>query len=146
AGVQFQLDGTNLGAEDTTAPYSVTWDTTTAAPGTHTLRAVARDAANNTGTSSSVGVTVPDTTPPTVAITSPSPGATVSGTIPVSATASDTAGVAGVQFRLDGANLGAEDTVAPYSITWDTTLTADGAHSLSGVARDGAGNTTTSPS
>src|SRR2546422_11773912 len=67
AGVQFQLDGAPLGAEDTTAPYSVPWDTTTATPGTHTLRAIARDAANNTTTSSSVTVTVSNDTTPTTA-------------------------------------------------------------------------------
>ena len=46
-GVQFKLDGVNLGAEDTTPPnpYSVSWNTTTALNGTHTLTAVARDAA-----------------------------------------------------------------------------------------------------
>ena len=48
-------------------------------------------------------------------------GATVSGTaVTVSATASDNVGVAGVQFKLDGANLGAEDTTAPYSSTTAT--------------------------
>ena len=57
----------------------------------------------------------PDTTPPTVSVTSPAGGATVSGTITVTANASDNVGVAGVQFLLDGANLGAEDTTAPYS-------------------------------
>src|SRR5204863_212701 len=96
-GVQFQLDGANLGAEDTTAPYSVSWNTATASIGTHTLRAVARDAANNTSTSASISVTVSDTTAPTVSVTSPSSGATVSGTVTVSASASDNVGVAGVQ-------------------------------------------------
>src|SRR5213076_1627172 len=57
-GVQFQLDGANLGAEDTTAPYSVPWDTTTATAGSHTLSAVARDTSNNTGTAAAVNVTV----------------------------------------------------------------------------------------
>ena len=35
-------------------------------------------------------------------------------TVTVSATAADNVGVAGVQFKLDGANLGAEDTTSPY--------------------------------
>jgi hypothetical protein len=48
-----------------------------------------------------------------------------------------------VQFRLDGANLGGEDTTAPYSITWDTTLAVNGDHSLTAIARDAAGNKTT---
>ncbi len=86
----------------------------------------------------------PDTTPPTVSITSPASGATVSGTIAVTANASDNVGVAGVQFKLDGANLGAEDATAPYSIPWDTTTTGNGSHTLTAVARDTSGNQTTS--
>src|SRR5205085_2817265 len=112
AGVQFQLDGTNVGAEVTAAPYSVSWNTTTATTGSHTLTAIARDAAGNRTTSSPVMVTV-DNVPPTVSLTSPSNGAVVSGPMTVSATASDNVGVAGVQFKLDGANLGAELTAAP---------------------------------
>jgi hypothetical protein len=146
AGVQFQLDGANLGAEDTAAPYSVSWNTTTAANGSHTLSAIARDAANNK-TTASVTVTVnnpvPDTTPPTVSITSPATGATVSATISVSANASDNVGVVGVQFQLDGANLGAEDTASPYSTSWNTTAATNGTHTLSAIARDAAGNKTT---
>src|SRR5207247_9427226 len=57
-GVQFKLDGVNFGAEVTTAPYTLAWITSTASKGTHTLTAVARDAAGNTATSSSVTVTV----------------------------------------------------------------------------------------
>ena len=56
--------------------------------------------------------------------------------IALTATATDDVGVVGVQFKLDGANLGAEDTTAPYAVTWDTTLLANGAHTLSAVARD----------
>ena len=89
--------------------------------------------------------TVRDTTLPTVAITAPANQATVSGTnVTVSATASDAAGIAGVQFRLDGAAIGAEDTTAPYSVVWNTTTTANGAHQLTAVARDGSGNVATS--
>src|SRR6266480_2442528 len=58
----------------------------------------------------------PDRTPPTVSITSPASGATVFGTINITADASDNRGVAGVQFQLDGANGGGEDTTAPYSV------------------------------
>src|SRR5213075_3193859 len=45
--------------------------------------------------------------------------------------------------KLDGANLGAEDTSAPYSVTWNTTTVGNGSHTLSAVARDAAGNRTT---
>src|SRR5260221_11301930 len=143
-GVQFLLDGANLGTEDTASPYSVTWNTATAANGSHTLSARARDAAGNTATASvTVTVNNPDTTPPTVSISAPANGATVLATITVSATASDNVGVAGVQFQLDGANLGAEDTTAPYSVSWNSTTVANGSHTLSAIAPDAAGNKTT---
>jgi chitodextrinase len=58
AGVQFLVDGVSLGSEDQTAPYGATWDTRSAANGTHTVAARARDAANNVATSPSVTVTV----------------------------------------------------------------------------------------
>jgi hypothetical protein len=143
-GVQFKLDGANLGAELTAAPYAISWNTTVSSPGAHTLTAVARDAAGNTATSAAVSVTVADTTPPTVSIMAPAAGATVSGTITVSASATDNVGVVGVQFKLDGTNLGAEVTAAPYAISWNTTGATNGSHTLTAVARDAAGNTATS--
>ena len=148
-GVQFKLDGANLGAQDTSAPYSVSWNTTFASNGSHTLTAVATDVLGLQFTSNPVTVNVanappPDTTPPTVSITSPANGATVSGTITVTANAADNVGVAGVQFRVDGANVGAEDSAAPYSASFNTTAVANGSHTLSAVARDAAGNRTTS--
>ncbi len=144
AGVQFLLDGADLGAEDPTSPYSVSWNTATAVPGTHTLTARARDAAGNTTSSATITVTVPDTTAPTVSISAPPGGATVAGTVTVSASASDNVGVVGVQFFVNGANLGAEDTSSPYAASWDTSTYANGTHVLTAVARDAAGNTTTS--
>ena len=70
----------------------------------------------------------------------------MSGTVTVSANATDNVGVAGVQFLLDGVAMAAEDTVAPYGVSWDTTTAASGTHVLKAVARDDAGNTTTSSS
>ena len=58
AGVQFLLDNNPLGAEDTTSPYSISWNTTTAANGTHTLVARARDVNGNTALSAPVTVSV----------------------------------------------------------------------------------------
>ena len=142
-GVRFRVDGADVGAEDTTNPWSIAWNTTGVPDGAHTLTAVARDAAGNTTTSAAVGVTVDnvDDTPPSVSIASPADGATVSGTISVTANASDDVGVAGVQFRLDGANIGSEDTSAPWQISWNTVNASDGAHTLSAIARDTSGNT-----
>jgi len=88
-----------------------------------------------------------DTTPPTVALTAPPDLATVSGAaVSVSATASDDVGVIWVQFQVDGGNLGAQDPFAPYAVTWDTTLLADGDYVLTAIARDAATNSTTSAS
>jgi Bacterial Ig domain/IPT/TIG domain/Purple acid Phosphatase, N-terminal domain/Immunoglobulin I-set domain len=81
-----------------------------------------------------------DTTPPTISITAPGNGATVSGTVTVSANATDNVGVTGVQFFLDGANLGLQLVSAPYSVSWDSTSTTNGVHTLTAQARDAAGN------
>ena len=90
-----------------------------------------------------VAPAAPDGQPPTVGLTAPAAGP-VGGTVTVAATAADNRGVAGVRFRLDGNDLGAEDTGAPYQVQWDTTQAASGNHALTAVARDAAGNTTTS--
>src|SRR5205807_992707 len=141
--VQLTLDGANLGAEMLAAPYTLSWNTTGATNGAHALTAVARDAAGNTAPAAAVTVTV-DNIPPTVSITAPAAGSTVSGTVTVSATAADNVGVVSVQFKLDGVNLGAEVTAAPYATSWNTALATLGAHTLTALARDAAGNTTTS--
>jgi hypothetical protein len=145
-GVQFLVDGAASGSEDTTSPYSASIDTTTLSNGTHTIAARARDAAGNTRTSTAVSVTVnnADTTAPTVAITSPTAGQTVSGTITATATATDAVGVVGVQFLVDGAASGSEDTASPYSVSINTTTLSNGTHTIAARARDAAGNTTTS--
>ncbi|MDO8521352.1 MAG: Ig-like domain-containing protein, partial [bacterium] len=88
-------------------------------------------------------VTAPsvDTTAPIVSLSAPASGATVSGSsVAVSASASDKVGVVSVQLKLDGSNLGSADTVAPYSVTWDTKKSVNGKHTLSATAKDAAGN------
>ena len=85
-----------------------------------------------------------DTTAPTVALSTPTAGTVLAGTVAVSATASDNVAVAGVQFLLDGAPLGAEDTASPFSISWNSVSASSGPHVLSARARDTSGNTATS--
>ncbi|MFC8503745.1 Ig-like domain-containing protein [Pedococcus sp. NPDC057267] len=87
---------------------------------------------------------VVDTTPPTVTVTNPVAGQTVSGTVPVAATASDDQSLASVQFLLDGAPLGAPVTSSPYAVQWDTTKATAGTHTISARAVDGAGNSAAS--
>ncbi|HWA86449.1 MAG TPA: Ig-like domain-containing protein [Opitutus sp.] len=88
-------------------------------------------------------IVVTDTAAPTVTITSPHDTDTVSGTVSITSTATDNIGVVGVQYKLDGGNLGAE-TTSPFTYSWDTSLATSGSHSLTAVARDAASNTTTS--
>ncbi len=80
-----------------------------------------------------------DTTPPTTSITSPTNGATVSGTITVAANASDSVGVTRVELWVDGVLTGS-DTTSPYQISWNTTTASNGGHTLQSRAYDAAGN------
>jgi hypothetical protein len=102
--------------------------------------------ADTTITATFGGAASTDTTRPTASITAPAAGQSVSGTVTVTASATDNVGVVGVQFKLDGGNLGAEVATAPYAVSWNTTTAAAGTHALTAVARDAAGNTTTSAS
>jgi hypothetical protein len=128
-------------------PAGTSYNNSPLTAGTYYYRVIARDVAGNVSAPSNqaTATVTSDTTAPTVTLTSPAPGATVSTTITVTANASDNVGVAGVQFLLDGAALGVEDTASPYSVSWDTRTVANGAHTLSARARDGAGNQTTTP-
>lgn len=243
SGVQFKLNGNNIGSEDTTAPYSVSWDSSKVLNGSYSLTATATDSAGNSATSAPVTFTAnnapkitvtqptagqsleatsitvtytksgdwlpgdgkhahfrldggstrmdfdtdgnqsytfvdvpagshtieavvaqgshaeiagsgmsvsfttiaPDVTPPTVSMTAPTDGATVLNTVTVSADAVDETSVKGVQFLLDGNNLGTEDTSAPYSVSWNTTTVSNGQHTLTARARDSLNNTVSAP-
>jgi poly(hydroxyalkanoate) depolymerase family esterase len=80
---------------------------------------------------------------PTVEITAPADGATISGSVTVSATASDDVGVDRVEFLLDGALLGS-DATSPYAYAWDAGTASDGAHMLQARAYDLVDNVGTS--
>ncbi|HXF43986.1 MAG TPA: Ig-like domain-containing protein, partial [Candidatus Paceibacterota bacterium] len=82
----------------------------------------------------------PDTTAPAVSITSPDNNATVSGSVTISATASDNIGVRQVQFLLNNTNFGSPITNPPYRLSWDTTSVPNGSHIISAEALDEAGN------
>ena len=112
------------------------------AAGTYYYVVTAQDVAGNVSQPSNEAsvIVLADSTPPTVAIITPSQGATVTGSISVAANASDDVAVAGVQFQLDGQALGAERTSTPYSVTWNTTTASNATHTLTAVARDTTGN------
>lgn len=143
AGYQIYRDGNPI-AQVSTTSYS---DTTLTANKTYSYSVSAFDAAgNHSAQSTGVNVTTPgpDTQSPTISISSPTGNQVVFGTWPVTVNASDNIGVAGVQYALDGSNMGTELATAPYSTSWDTTKVADGTHTLTATARDAAGNTAAS--
>ncbi len=78
--------------------------------------------------------------PPTVQITNPSDGDTVSGTVTITADASDDVGVTKVEFYIDDVLKSTDDT-APYEYVWDSTTVADGNHTIKAIAYDGDGQT-----
>lgn len=141
ASVQFLVDGTNLSA-DTAAPYEAIWETSSATDGAHTIHAIATDTAGQS-TSAQVTVFVSNPVadaPPSVRILSPEDGATVSGAVTISASASDDRGVGGVRFYVDGALL-SEDGSAPFEAVWDSTTSGGGVHTIAAEAVDTGGQT-----
>jgi subtilisin family serine protease len=133
-------DGETLLGSDTTEPYSYTWNTRTAPNGTRPLTVRAYDLAGQVGVSPGVSVTLDnDLTPPTVNFTAPAAGATVSGTVTVTGTATDNVGVTKVEFY-EGSTKLATDTVSPYSFSWGTTTGPNGSRALSLKAYDAMGN------
>src|SRR5437016_5246868 len=100
---------------------------------------------------------LPDVAPPIVSLFSPgiSGSTTLTGTVTMVATAVDDRAVMGVQLQLNGQNIGAEvaqDGVSGdgqfgpthYALTWDSHGVANGTYTLTAVARDAAGHSTTS--
>src|SRR5439155_1723005 len=85
-----------------------------------------------------------DTQPPTVSMTAPANGTTLSGTASLSANASDNIAVTKVEFYCDNGILLGSDTLSPYSTSPNTTTMANGSHTLYCKAYDAAGNSSTS--
>ena len=143
--VEFYIDG-SLKATDTASPYTYSLSPTDLTIGQHQLTAKAYDAAGNSAMSTIVTFTIPDTTAPTVSLTAPSSGASVSGTITAAASASDDVGVTKVEFYVDG-SLKATDITATgisFSTSLATLSLSNGSHTVLAKAYDAAGNSATS--
>ena len=144
ARVVFFMDSTQLNTE-LTAPYLCNVDTTKFANGTHTLKAVATNSAG-AATTITRSVSIQNGTSsggtsgaPTVAITSPAAGATISGDLNCAASASDTGGsITRVDFLIDNKNV-ASDSGAPYTCAVNTAALANGSHNLTAIATDNSG-------
>ncbi len=128
----------------TSAVWSVTSPTTGVLEQSYPVYTTVYDTAAATSSATVQGntiVTMPDATPPTVAISAPTNGATVSGRVSVTASASDNIGVARVEFRVNG-SLKATDTAAPYSFSLSTRK-LKGLLTIEARAFDAAGNAAT---
>lgn len=137
--VEFFQGTTKLG-EDTSSPYSFTWNGVAA--GTYQLTARATDNQNATGTSSAVKITVGNAAPVT-AITTPANNSTFSlgATIAIVATATDSDGtISKVEFFADGTKI-SEDATSPYNFSLTPTA---GTYQLTVKATDNGGASTTS--
>src|SRR6266542_3483020 len=75
-----------------------------------------------------------------VSITSPTSGATVSGVVTVTVSATDSAAVTSLKYYLDGALLAATSPPS-FTLSWNSNSTQNGAHTLAVTASDAAGNT-----
>jgi hypothetical protein len=84
-----------------------------------------------------------DRFPPEVSIVSPAAGV-VTGTVTLTANATDDVGITVVEWRVNSALLPAPDSTAPYEHSWNTALYGPGTYSWAAVARDDAGKVTES--
>lgn len=126
---------------DSTGHWQVT--TSRLSTGIHSLAVLAIDeAGNQSALSGALALTV-DPTLPTVSLTGPTNGATVAGTVTVTVNAADNVGVWKVALQVDGATA-ATDTASPYTYGWNSSSVANGSHTLTAVATDLAGNTSSS--
>jgi Bacterial Ig domain len=143
--VEFYDGVTKLG-EDTTTPYEQSVDFTIANNGTKSYSAKAFDVANNSTSSdpaTTVTVNIPDTTPPTVSLSSDVSSVTTASTIKLTATTTDNVGVTKVEFYEGTTKIG-EDLSSPFEQSIDFLIANNGAKTYSAKAYDAANNATSS--
>jgi len=146
ATVAVAVDGGAWQTASGTTSWSWAWSTNGVANGSHTVVAKATDTSGNASTSSvtvtvaNTTATTTDTTPPSVTISSPGAGATVSGTVAVTGTAADNGTLSAVAVSVDGGTWSTASGTSNWSWNWATTGLTDGGHTLSVRATDASGN------
>ena len=144
AGVSVSVDGGLYQPATGTSSWTDGVDTSSLVDGTHTITARAIDMSGNAATASvAVDVQNADTTAPSIQISSPAGGATLSGTATVSGTASDNVQVASVAVSVDGGAYAAAQGTTSWISSLATGSLANGAHTISVRATDTSGNVAT---
>ena len=147
--VEFKLSSASTWATActaTTSPYGCSWATSGVADGTYDLRAVATDrGANVLASAPRTGIRVDNLGP---AVSLADPGTPLRGTVTLTATASDPAGVTSVVFERAPTGGSAwtaicTDTATPFTCSWNTAAAADGVFDVRARAVDGLGHTST---
>jgi len=136
--VEFYRNGV-LEVTDSAAPYGYSWDTSSLTSGNYTLMAKAYDAAGNEGQSEVVVTVAGDITPPTVSLAAPAYNTAVSGSVTITASATDNIGTTKIEVYDNGALTFASNE-NPVSYIWNSLLDASGTHVLTAKAYDAAGN------
>lgn len=149
--VEFYLDGKRaftLGQTGTSYTAAWNWNTDGTPDGPHSLYAAVTDTVGQKTASQSLSITVNNGTgdkPPTVAIISPTDGATVSGTVTITASAIDDWNVSRFDFLVDGSTIAivfpSPSKSLERSADWDTTWWSDGPHTVTVRVTDSAGQT-----
>ena len=135
--VEFYIDNERK-STDLGSPYSWVWDTTSYSEGQHTIKVIAYDTANNAAYDEivvNVSKDIQTDNPPSVQITSPQNGATISGQVTIQITASDDNGVSKVELYIDTTKL-AELTSSPYTYSLNTNSYSNGTHIIKAIAYD----------
>ncbi len=142
--VEFFENDVKIGDTDRLVPYGVAWTPSTQGARTLTARATDNDGAVTTSATVTVTVTGPggtDTQAPVATLTSPANLASgLIGTLTLSASATDNVAVTGMEFQVDGEQVGPAGSGSPHSVTVDSTRYASGQHIVRVRARDAAGN------
>src|SRR5881296_1084529 len=102
-----------------------------------------KDAASASA-SASLSINVVTAAPPTVSISNPASGATLSGTTTVSGVASDGLPITSVQLSVDGGAFSNASGTTSWSFSLNTNSLSNGAHTLTAKVNDSSGNSATS--
>jgi Domain of unknown function (DUF1929)/Bacterial Ig domain/Putative Ig domain len=133
--MRYNVGASGVGAYKSSSTAFGTWPST--------FTSVLTNAAYSLYATADTG-TVGDAIPPTVSISAPTSGASISGVVTINATANDNASVPSIQFQFDSTNIGTLLTTSPYSISLNTSSYSNGSHTLTAIAKDASGNQTTS--